>query len=67
MSRADNTTTITYERAQERMAGVNTLTLCQFVLTAVWKDPCNATGVNGEAMHAHAIESLVYRVREKKL
>ena len=55
-------------QVRERMEGVSTENLCEFVLTAVWKDPppVNMTGVNGQAMHAHAIESLVYRVKEAR-
>lgn len=52
--------------ATDRMPGIPTETLCLCVLTAVWRDlpPVNATGVSGEAIHAHALESLVARVRD---
>jgi hypothetical protein len=51
------------------MEGVKTKQLCEFLLTAIWKDQGidNTTGINGEAMHAHALESLVHRIKHHEV
>lgn len=52
----------TVESVVDRMPGVPTVDLCRCVLSGIWVDSINACGVSGQAIHAHALESLVCRV-----
>jgi hypothetical protein len=48
------------------MAGLSDEELCRVVLTTIWRERGrNAIGVAGEALHAHAIESLVSRFKQR--